>query len=133
MNARCSNPRHSSYKNYGGRGISVCERWHDFANFLADMGEKPAGHSIDRVDNNANYSPENCRWASVTEQARNKRNVPVLTLDGVSAPRPEWRERLHFKRGTLEYRLAAGWTVHDALTAPITPVARRRLRDRRPT
>jgi hypothetical protein len=74
MHARCSNPKQRAYAYYGGRGISVCERWNSFENFLADMGERPNPHlSIDRVNNDGNYEPGNCRWATASEQARNKR------------------------------------------------------------
>lgn len=73
MRARCFNPRHSDYKYYGGRGIKVCERWASFVNFLADMGEVPTGLSIHRIDNDGNYEPTNCKWATAKEQASNKR------------------------------------------------------------
>jgi hypothetical protein len=73
MLARCNNPNFTYYDNYGGRGITYCERWRSFANFFADMGHPPRGKSLDRVDVNGNYEPGNCRWASVFEQARNKR------------------------------------------------------------
>jgi hypothetical protein len=73
MRQRCYNPNNNSYADYGGRGITVCERWHRFANFFADMGHPPRGKSLDRINVNGNYEPGNCRWASVFEQARNKR------------------------------------------------------------
>lgn len=77
MKRRCLNPNDPAYKNYGGRGITICEKWNSFENFLADMGERPkwATGGIDRIDNDGNYEPKNCRWATILQQNRNKRSV----------------------------------------------------------
>jgi hypothetical protein len=83
MIQRCRRKGHNSYRYYGGRGICVCERWHVFENFLADMGEKPPGLTIDRIDCNGNYEPGNCRWMTAREQSRNQRSN-VLSVDAVN-------------------------------------------------
>jgi hypothetical protein len=73
MRKRCNNPNDARYKEYGGRGITVCERWNSFANFLADMGPRPAGYSIERIENDRGYEPGNCKWIPMSEQAKNRR------------------------------------------------------------
>jgi predicted XRE-type DNA-binding protein len=81
MRNRCHNPRHSRYPYYGGRGISICERWLKFENFLADMGERPQGKSLDRINNDGNYTPKNCRWATQREQVQNSSNCKLSDKD----------------------------------------------------
>lgn len=118
---RCYNTKFHDYSNYGGRGISVCDRWrHSFSNFLSDMGERPEGCSLDRIDNNGNYSPENCRWETRKNQNRNKRTNFILTFRGESACFMDWCERLGVHHNTLHNRLKrAGMSVEEAFTKPI--------------
>lgn len=86
MIARCTKPKHKDYKNYGGRGISVCKRWRVFVNFLTDMGLPPPKKSLDRIDNDGNYEPGNCRWATSSEQYYNRRDLLRAIVDGSEAP-----------------------------------------------
>jgi hypothetical protein len=91
MLQRCANPKNENFQNYGGRGISVCDRWREsFENFLADMGERPTGTTLDRKENDGNYEPSNCRWATRAEQARNNRRNINLTFDGVTKCLTDW-------------------------------------------
>lgn len=92
MLSRCRNPNHVAYKHYGGRGITVCERWLTFENFYADMGDAPPGLTLDRIDNNAGYSPENCRWATRAEQGTNRRHTGLTEADvrAIREARANW-------------------------------------------
>lgn len=123
MKHRCHNPTNHKYRDYGGRGIRVCARWRrSFAAFLADMGERPSPtHSLDRIDNDGNYTPKNCRWATRIEQGRNTRRARMLTLDGVTRNAAAWAAALGMHRRTLHARLASGWDLRRALTTPIRP------------
>lgn len=122
MRARCRNPNNPSYHRYGGRGITVCERWESFALFLADMGPRPSPeHSLDRIDNDGPYSPENCRWATRTTQNRNTRRNHRLTHDGRTLAIVEWAELLGLHAVTIHLRLKRGWSVERTLSTPITP------------
>lgn len=118
---RCTNPNNPAYAKYGGRGITVCARWRNsFVDFLADMGERPSlGHSLDRIDNDAGYFKENCRWATKSEQACNRRSNRLLTLGAETLPVMEWSRRTGLKRSTIEQRLVYGWSVERALTTPV--------------
>jgi len=115
MRARCNNPNNTDFHLYGGRGISVCERWNDFSAFLCDMGERPDGMSIDRINVDGDYTPENCRWADAKTQANNKRNNVVVEYCGEKLTLQEWEEKTGIKRETIQYRLKAGWSLDDAL------------------
>jgi hypothetical protein len=117
MHRRCSNQKHNTYKDYGGRGISVCQRWELFENFYADMGICPPGMSIDREDNEKGYEPGNCRWATAAQQGRNKRNNVFLTHDGQTKCLAEWADEIGMDRSTLSLRIKAGWSAAKALTA----------------
>lgn len=109
------NPRNPQFGDYGGRGITICERWESFENFLADMGEGPSNKSIDRIDNNGNYEPGNCRWATQSEQSRNRRSTHLLTHEGVTLSLIEWSERSGINLATLLTRIKHGWSPADAL------------------
>lgn len=120
MCSRTSNPRVKGYERYGGRGISVCDRWkYSFSNFLFDMGEKPDGLSIERIDNNGNYELLNCRWATALEQGRNKRNNRLITAFGITAKVFDWSERSGLSAKLILGRLnETGWNSEDAVTRP---------------
>lgn len=126
---RCTNPKVRSYKDYGGRGITFCERWRGeqgFINFIADMGKSPsAKHSIDRIDNEGNYEPSNCRWATKSEQSRNRRSNRLLTFNGVEKLLVEWSEITKISEACITKRLSYGWTVEEALTRKVNPGQRR--------
>jgi hypothetical protein len=117
MLSRCSNPRTPQYAHYGARGIYVCERWHTFENFVADMGLPPPGGSIERKDTNGPYTPENCCWATTAEQHKNRRNSRNVTFNGVTDTLAAHARRAGLRYDTAHYRIfRRGWSVHDALT-----------------
>ena len=101
MMARCYNPSARGYERYGGRGIHVCARWHDVREFIKDMGNAPHSLTMDRIDNDGNYEPENCRWATAEEQARNRRSNKRVTLDGETTVYADAAKRLGVHRGTF--------------------------------
>lgn len=118
MKDRCENPKNKDYHNYGGRGIRVCERWRSFAAFVEDMNPRPKGHTIDRVENNGPYSPENCVWATPFQQMQHTRWGRYLTFNGESLTIAQWARKLNVKHEFIKLRLRRGWSVADALTLP---------------
>lgn len=117
MIGRCTNATNLSFRNYGGRGITVCDAWRDFSVFYADMGPRPSNrHSIERINNDAGYDKENCRWATVKEQARNRRTIVPVTAFGRTAPISEWSEEFGVKHSAIRQRLRRGWPPELAVT-----------------
>ncbi len=123
MKDRCLNSTVRQYRNYGGRGIKVCERWlgeNGFRNFLADMGPRPSDkHSLDRINNDGDYEPGNCRWATWTEQSNNRCNNRRVTYQGREQSAAEWAREMGLPPRVVQGRLIRGWSVEDALTRPV--------------
>lgn len=116
MLQRCNNSNHSNYRDYGGRGIKVCKRWHDFENFIADMGNRPSyKHTIDRINNNKGYEPNNCKWSTPIEQQSNRRDNVYVDYKGERLTQAEAARREGVARSTLIYRVRKGlfklWAV----------------------
>lgn len=118
---RCYNKNDKKYKDYGGRGITVCDTWlNSFQQFLEDMGEKPSPkHSIERKDNNGNYCKENCVWETKKKQAINRRNTTFIEYNGEIKPLAEWAEIFNIRINTLHSRINHKWDIHKALTTPV--------------
>ncbi len=121
MIARCYKPNRHDYPRYGGRRITVCDQWREsFAAFYADMGPRPsANHSIDRVDNDGPYCPENCRWATRKQQSRNMRSNLLITFQGETLCLTDWAEKLGVSLTALKHRVARGWSNKRTLTQPV--------------
>lgn len=121
---RCCNPKTSNFADYGGRGITVCDRWRNsFEAFLEDMGPRPSPkHSIDRIDNDGNYEPGNCRWATWTVQARNRRGGRLVEIDGEVLPLKEAAERHGVPYHRVHRRIQNGWALTDALGKPVSVI-----------
>ena len=123
MIARCNNPSSASYHRYGGRGISVCERWmcaEGLRHFIGDMGARPSPkHTIDRIDNDGNYEPGNCKWATKAEQARNRSDTKNIEYDGITMCLKDWATKLSIPYNTLCFRIGnRGWSIERAFTEP---------------
>ena len=121
MKRRCYYEGDKDFHNYGGRGIKVCDRWKDnFSAFIFDMGVKPSPkHSVDRIDNNKNYEPENCRWSTMKNQGNNRRTNIRFTYQGESLTIPEWEAKLGLSRASIYQRLKRGFSVEYSLTTPV--------------
>lgn len=116
MKGRCTDPKAPNWANYGGRGITFDPAWASFEKFLADMGEAPTGLTLDRKDNNGNYEKSNCRWATMKEQHRNKRNNHLVTMLGRTQPLSAWCEELGIPYERSRNRLRSGWSPEEALS-----------------
>jgi len=122
MRARCNNKNSQNYKFYGARGIKVCGRWDkSFKAFYEDMGSKPDGHSINRVNNDGNYEPSNCEWSTAKNQMNNMQGNHNITFKGITKTLTEWSEKFGLKSPTVRRRLKKGWSVANALTMPLRP------------
>jgi hypothetical protein len=119
MRKRCNNPRATRYERYGGRGIKVCARWDSFVNFLADMGEMPLGHSIERLDRDGDYTPENCIWIPRNKQQANRSMCHRVTFNGKTQTYADWERELGLYKGAIYSRLSYGWSLEKALTTPL--------------
>lgn len=117
MLQRCNNGKCKDFPAYGGRGIRVCDRWSKFENFLADMGRRPStDHSIDRVENDGNYEPSNCKWATMKEQQTHKTTTRLITFNGVTQNLTWWANSTGININTIHRRIKTGWALKDALT-----------------
>ena len=119
MKQRCLNKNSPDYHRYGGRGVSVCDRWvNSFDNFLSDMGLRPDGKTLDRLDVNGNYTPENCRWATQEEQNQNKRKTLKITAFGETKTVHEWAAQYNLAARVIIERIKVGWDAEKALLTP---------------
>lgn len=117
MKQRCLNPKCKAFEMYGGRGISVCKRWQEsFQFFYEDMGPRPLGGTLERIDNNKGYSKDNCRWATMAEQAKNRRSTRFFEYNGRSLQLDEWVEISGINKSTIRNRLLRNWSFADAVT-----------------
>lgn len=120
MRSRCERPGDINFHRYGGRGIKVCPQWASFDRFLADMGTRPEGKTLDRFPDRAgNYEPANCRWATYREQVANSNQIgPLIEFQGRTQCVHRWALELHLGKNTIHKRLARGWSIERALTTP---------------
>ena len=120
MKQRCLNPNNKRYSDYGGRGITICDRWLNLDNFLADMGSRPtAKHSLDRIDNDGDYQKDNCKWSTRVEQENNKRSNRLITIGCVTLNLKQWTTEMGFGEKVIFERLKMGWSESDAVLTPV--------------
>lgn len=120
MKRRCDAINTPFYKNYGGRGIAYCKRWSNFENFYKDMGERPVGKSLDRIDNSKNYCPKNCRWSTYKEQLSNTRRNIFITFKGETTTFQQLADKYKIDRDTLHNRIKRkGMSLEEALSTPV--------------
>lgn len=128
---RCQNSNIPNYHLYGGRGIKVCKRWYEFSNFLDDMGDKPSSnHSLGRIDNDGDYTPENCRWETREQQNNNRSDNKFIECDGLKLTPSQWARRLGISRDTIWARIRRGWSDYQVIKG-ISPSGRK-LPNRKP-
>lgn len=122
MTVRCTDPTDEHYPSYGGRGVTICQRWLDFRNFLEDMGERPPGKTLDRFpDRDGNYEPGNCRWGTPGQQARNRRDNRMITHQGLTLCVADWADRVGIPRTVIQDRLRLKWDDEKAVSTPYRP------------
>lgn len=121
MKQRCGNPKDPSYQHYGGRGIKYIKRWELFDEFLKDMGERPEGTTLDRIDNDSDYTPENCRWATLKQQANNRSDNVYITYKGEKRTAQEWSEIYGLPRHNITWRLNHWNDLDKIFLTPIRP------------
>ena len=121
MKNRCFNPNHKRYSDYGGRGIAVCDRWLNFKNFIEDIGSRPtAKHSLNRIDNDSDYCPDNCKWSTRVEQENNKRsNKPLITIGNETKTIAQWAKKMSISYQVIRDRLKLKWSEFDAVMIPV--------------
>lgn len=128
MKSRCSCPNSHRYENYGARGITVCDRWRNsFMNFLSDMGNRPSDrHTLERINNDGNYEPSNCKWATMQEQNLNKSSRVAITYKGTTMCIAEWARVLPLSKTAINNRLKRGWSAEQIIETPALPRSKRK-------
>ncbi len=127
MRQRCTNHKNKRYRDYGGRGITVCKRWQEFVNFLEDMGEPPTDkHQIERIDNDKGYNKSNCCWATPKQNCRNRRNNRMISFNGITQCMSAWADKTGLHRNIIAWRLDNGWSIKRALQTPVKKYKKRK-------